>query len=75
MSRFVICIDNESNPASLILGKVYRTVADPAAEEHHMLRVLDEDKSEPEGYLYPASMFAPIELPEVAERALLAAGE
>ncbi len=73
MSRFVICIDNKSNPASLILGKVYRTVPDPAAEAHNMLRVIDEDKSEPDGYLYPASMFAPIELPEVAERALMAA--
>ena len=39
-----------------------------------MLRVIDEDKSEPDGYLYPASMFAPIELPEVAKRALTAAG-
>ncbi|WP_258189447.1 hypothetical protein [Candidatus Hakubella thermalkaliphila] len=39
-----------------------------------MLRIVDEDKSEPDGYLYPASMFAPIELPEVAERALMAAG-
>lgn len=73
MSRFAICINNESNPASLILGKVYRTLPDAAAEAHHMLRVIDEDKSESDGYLYPASMFAPIELPEVAERALLAA--
>ncbi len=75
MSRFVICINNENNPASLILGKVYRTVADTTAETHDMLRVIDEDKSEPDGYLYPASMFAPIELPEVAERALMAAGD
>jgi hypothetical protein len=75
MSRFVICINNESSPASLILGKVYRTLPDAAAEAHKMLRVLDEDKSEPHGYLYPVSIFAPIELPEVAERALMAAGE
>lgn len=40
-----------------------------------MLRVVDEDKSEPDGYLYPASMFAPIELPEVAERALMATSD
>jgi hypothetical protein len=73
VSRFVICINNESNPASLILGKVYRTLPDTAAEAHQMLRVIDEDRSEPDGYLYPASMFAPIELPEVAERALMAA--
>ena len=39
-----------------------------------MQRVIDEDKSEPDGYLYPASMFALIELPEVAKRALTAAG-
>lgn len=75
MSRFVICINNESNTASLILGKVYRTLPDVAAEAHNMLRVIDEDRSEPDGYLYPASMFAPIELPEAAERALLAADD
>ena len=73
MSEFVICIDNETNPASLILGKVYRTLPDAKAEAHKMLRVIDEDKSEPDGYLYPASMFAPIELPEVAQRVLTAA--
>jgi len=75
MSRFVVCINNDTNPASLILGKVYRTLPDAEAEAHSMLRVIDEDKSEPGGYLYPASMFAPIELPEAAERALMAAGE
>ncbi|MBI4547093.1 MAG: hypothetical protein HY707_03875 [Ignavibacteriae bacterium] len=72
MSNFVICINNDSNPASLIVGKVYRTLPDKEAEAHNMLRVIDEDKSESDGYLYPASMFAPIELPEVAKRALLA---
>lgn len=75
MSDFVICINNESNPASLILGKVYRTLPDAEAKAHNMLRVIDEDKSEPEGYLYPAAMFAPIELPEAAKRVLMAAGD
>ncbi len=75
MSRFVICIDNENNPASLILGKVYRTLPDADAEAHKLLRVVDEDKSEPDGYLYPASMFAPIELPEEAQRALMIRGD
>jgi hypothetical protein len=74
MSDFVICIDNSSNPASLILGKVYRKLPDPDADAHDMLRVVDEDKSEPDGYLYPASRFAPIDLPESAQRALMAAG-
>jgi len=75
VTRFVICINNESNPASLILGKVYRTLPDAAAETHNMLRIIDEDRSEPDGYLYPASMFAPIDLPEVTEPALLAGGD
>jgi hypothetical protein len=55
-------------------GKVYRKLPDAEAEAHKMLRVIDEDKSEPDGYLYPASMFAPIELPEVEKRSLTAAG-
>lgn len=74
MTDFVICINNESNPASLIIGKVYRTLPDAEAEAHGTLRVLDEDKSEPDGYLYPASMFVPVELPEIARQALTAAG-
>ena len=75
MSDFVICINNDSNPASLILGKVYRTMPDAEAERHNMLRIIDEDRSEPGGYLYPAAIFAPIELPEAAKRVLLAAGD
>ena len=74
MSDFVICIRNAGNPASLILGKVYRRLPDAEAETHDMLRVVDEDTSEPDGYLYPASIFAPIELPESAQRALATAG-
>lgn len=75
MSEFVICINNESNPASLIVGKVYRTLPDAEAQAHDMLRVIDEDRSEADGYLYPASMFAPIEVPEVAQQVLRLAGD
>jgi hypothetical protein len=75
MSDFVICINNESNPVSLILGKVYRRLPDKDAESRDLLRIIDEDRSEPDGYLYPTSMFAPIELPEVAERVLTAASD
>ena len=75
MSDFVICINNDSNPASLILGKVYRALPDADAAAHNMLRIIDEDTSEPDGYLYPSAMFAPIEVPEVAKRVLMAAGD
>lgn len=73
MSEFVICIDNESNPASLIVGKVYRRLPDTDAESRHMFRVVDEDTSESDGYLYAAAMFVPVDLPEEARQVLLAA--
>ncbi len=73
MKKFVICINNESNPASLILGKVYLALTDAEAEKYNMIRVIDEDISETDGYLYPASMFAPIKVPQAAERVLLKA--
>ena len=73
LGEFVICIDNKGNPASLIVGKVYRRLQDPEAESHGMLRIVDEDLSEPGGYLYPASMFMPVELPEAAKLVLMAA--
>ncbi len=72
MIQFVICINNESNPASLILGKVYRSLPDEEAEQHNLLRVVDEDSGEVDGYLYSSSMFVPIEVPEIAQQVLLA---
>ncbi len=72
MNDFVVCINTGDNPASLVMGKVYRTLPDADAEAHNMVRIIDEDSSEPDGYLYPAAMFAPVELPEVAKRALMA---
>lgn len=73
MTQFVICINAESNPASLILGKVYRVLHDEEAEHHGMIRVVDEDTSEQDGYLYPSILFTPIDLPEIAQQALLTA--
>ena len=58
MREYVICISNESNPASLIAGKVYRTLPDAEAQALDLLRVIDEDTSEPDGYLYSASIFS-----------------
>ena len=73
MREFVICIDNKGNPASLIVGKVYQRLPDEKGEALKLIRVVDEDTSELDGYLYPSAMFVPIELPLVAEQALLAA--
>ena len=75
MSEFVLCIDDGGNPASLIVGKVYQRLPDPHAESLGLVRIIDEDTAEQEGYLYPASSFVPIELPEQAKEALLASGK
>lgn len=72
MNKFVICIDNHDNPASLLIGKVYRVSPDNTAEQHNMIRVIDEDASESDGYLYNAAMFVQIELPAAAEQAIMA---
>ncbi len=67
LEDFVLCIDTCGFEASLILGKVYRRLPDPEAEQRGLWRIVDEDG---EGYLYPQRCFVPIELPEVARKAL-----
>ena len=73
MNEFLICIDNAGYEASLIVGKVYRRLADEEGERHGLVRIIDEDVDEQEGYLYPASLFVPIELPQAARKALVSA--
>jgi hypothetical protein len=68
-SKFVVCIDNKKYPASLEFGKIYRVMDDKKAEEHKMLRVVDESG---EDYLYPENYFVAIELPQLAEEAFMA---
>ncbi len=68
-SVYMICIKNESYPASLEFGKVYRVLSDPKAEQHKMLRVIDESG---EDYLYPENYFVAITLPPLAHDAFMA---
>ncbi|MDI6769794.1 MAG: hypothetical protein QMD04_08970 [Anaerolineales bacterium] len=73
MKTYVICLDSGTNPESLIVGKVYRTLSDADAAKAGLIRILDETFGEPgseDGYLYPKSMFVPITLPEAAEQVL-----
>lgn len=65
-NRYVICVRNGTYRASLQPRKVYRVLDDPEAERHHLLRVIDESG---EDYLFPATLFAPIELPTAARTA------
>jgi hypothetical protein len=67
--QFAICIKNEEYPASLQLWKVYRVLPDEKGKRHNMIRVIDESG---EDYLFSADYFVPVELPQLAESALLA---
>jgi len=61
--RFVLCLKAGTYKASLEPRKVYRVVEDPVAESKSLLRVIDESG---EDYLFPATLFVPIEVPERA---------
>ncbi len=63
--RFAVCV-TDSEP-DLVLRKVYQVLPDESAAKSNYLRVIDESG---EDYLYPASYFILIELPQEAERAL-----
>lgn len=46
----------------LTVGKVYKVISDPTAEQHGMTRIIDESFGEPgseDGYLYPSDYFEP----------------
>ena len=64
----VVCIDNDGYPASLELHKIYRVLPDADAAADGDLRVVDESG---EDYLFPASAFAPIQVPDSVRDSLL----
>lgn len=64
---FVLCLSNEGYPASLETRKLYRVLSDDEAERSGLLRVVDESGQD---HLYPASLFARIELPADVAAAL-----
>jgi hypothetical protein len=69
-TRFLICISNDGYPASLETRKVYQELPDPDAEAQGLVRVIDESG---EDYLFPKSMFLPVELSGEASAVLLKA--
>jgi len=65
--QFVVCLKNNGYEASLEPRKIYRVVPDQEAESHKMIRIIDESG---EDYLFPASLFSPISLPQTLAREL-----
>jgi hypothetical protein len=68
--RLVVCIDNDGYPVSLERRKIYVALRDTTAEKLGQIRVIDESGDD---YLYPATLFRPIALPQSVVKAVLAA--
>lgn len=66
-THFAVCVCNDGYPASLELRKLYPVLADAFADDHHMIRVIDESG---EDYLFPDTYFVRVELPRAIEQAL-----
>jgi hypothetical protein len=64
-THFVLCIDN-TDCNDLEQRKVYALIPDAAAQKSGYIRVIDESG---EDYLYLASCFVPLELPQSARKA------
>ena len=60
-AEYVVCVENADYPVSLEQHKIYRTLADEDVVAAGDLRVVDESG---EDYLFPATAFVAINLPE-----------
>lgn len=67
--EFALCLENTGNEASLIVGKVYRTVPDARATKDDLVRIVDESG---EDYLFAKSQFVFVEFPQAVRRKILA---
>ncbi len=65
--HFAICLHNGEYAGTLDLRKVYEVLDDPIAAKRNFIRVIDESG---EDYLYPASWFVSVAIPESVEQLL-----
>jgi hypothetical protein len=68
--QLVVCVSNDDYAASLEKRKIYVALPDAKAEQHDLLRIIDESGDD---YLYPKALFRSIALPEAVRKAVLAA--
>jgi len=66
---FALCLENEGNEASLILGKVYRVVPDARATKDNLVRIIDESGDD---YLFARGQFAFVDFPQGVRKRILA---
>lgn len=66
---FALCLENEGNEASLVLGKVYRIVPDERAAKDDLVRIVDESGDD---YLFERTHFAFVDFPQAVRKKILA---
>jgi len=64
---FVICVKTAGYKASLEPRKLYEVLSDADAAKHDQVRIVDESGDD---YLYPAGLFADVELPQAIREAV-----
>lgn len=65
---FALCLREDEQGESLTLHKLYPVIADPHAEQHGYIRIIDDSG---EDYLYSTKFFAMIELSAELTAAML----
>jgi len=68
--QFAICLNNEGYEDDLKVRMVYQVLPDESAARSNYLRIVDETG---EDYLYPATYFVLVDVPEEAESTLIGA--
>lgn len=68
--QFVVCMKNDGYAASLEVRKVYQVIPDVQADNHQLIRIIDESD---EDYLYPTDYFVFVELPQAVVNAFAVA--
>ena len=68
VKQLVVCIKNAGYPVSLEKRKIYVALRDAKAQEHGLVRIVDESGDD---YLYPKSLFRAIALPQAVKKAVL----
>lgn len=64
--RYVVCVKT-GDAGDLEIRKLYQVLPDDSAADDKFIRVIDESG---EDYLYPASYFVVVDVPEESARAL-----
>ena len=66
--QLVVCISNDGYLASLEKRKIYVALRDVGADEHGLMRIVDESGDD---YLFPKSLFRAIALSQAVKKAVL----